>query len=76
MTTLISTDRALVTGAERPVVASKNAVRLTTGGKTKTLYQVDQQIRFEYLEAEVECLWQQLQVLQQQRQASQEPKVL
>ncbi len=75
MRTLISTDRSLVTGAERPVAACKNAVRLTGRGR-KSLYQVDQQVKFLHLQAEVESLWQQLQVLKQQRQASQEAKVL
>ncbi|MBC6422685.1 MAG: hypothetical protein GDA43_18285 [Hormoscilla sp. SP5CHS1] len=42
----------------------------------KSLYQVDQQVKFLHLQAEVESLWQQLQVLKQQRQASQEAKVL
>lgn len=75
MTTLISTDGALGTGGELPVAACNNAVQSTRRGG-KTLYQVDQQVKFLHLEAEVESLWQQLQVLKQQRQASQEAKVL
>ena len=71
MTTLISTDRYLVTGAERPVAGGKNAVGVT-GSVSKSLYQVPQQVKLLHLQAEVECLWQQLQALEQQKQTSQQ----
>ncbi|MGK7900063.1 MAG: hypothetical protein AB4352_01380 [Hormoscilla sp.] len=71
MTTLISTDRYLVTGAERPVAGGQNALR-GTGSLSKSLYQVPQQVKLLHLQAEVECLWQQLQAIEQQRQTSQE----
>ncbi len=37
---------------------------------TKSLYQVDQQVKFLHLEAEVESLLQQLQIIKQQRLAT------
>jgi shikimate kinase len=70
MTTLISID-PLVTGAEKPVVGGKNAVG-GTGRVSKSLYQVAQQVKLLHLQVEVECLWQQLQAIEQQRQTSQE----
>lgn len=38
--------------------------------ESKSPYQVDQQVKFLHLQAEVECLLQQLQVLQQRRIAA------
>lgn len=75
MTTLISTDRYLVTGTEKPVTGGKNAVQLT-GSVVNSLYQVEQQVKLLHLQVEVECLWQELQVLKQQKQTSQEVKGL
>ena len=71
MTTLISTDRYLATGAERPVAGGKKAVGVT-GSVEKSLYQVPQQVKLLHLQAEVECLWQQLQGIKHQRQTFQE----
>ena len=75
MKTLISTDRYLVTGAERPVAGGKNAVGVT-GSVEKSLYQIPQQVKLLHLQAEVECLWQQLQGIEHQRQTSQEAQGL
>ena len=71
----MSTDLSLVTGAKNPVAEAKNVVKLTGGGR-KSVYKVDQQVKLLHLQAEVESLWQQLQVIKKQRQASQEAKVL
>jgi hypothetical protein len=52
-------------------VASKSqSQRPQARDLTKTLYQVDQQVKFLHLQAEVESLLQQLEIMKQQKQVS------
>ena len=66
MSTLLSTRNELST-IDR---ASKDALALSHAPKMTKCYQADQQVKYLYLQAEIEVLLQELQTLKQQKHVS------